>query len=141
MARGKDFVQMPQPSGHIASDVQHENAVLGRHGLVKMVKGERSQAIKSCFRDGLNGGGTRQGFQNAHFTEKISGRKPRQFEFVWSGKVFANSDLSFTDYEEAISGFSLANDHIAGCGFDFFGAVPEKVQGSFVKACENRHVL
>lgn len=126
MARGKDFVQMTQPPRYVAGDVQHENAVLSRHCFVKMIKGDGCQTVKSCIRKGLNGCGAREGFQNAHFAEKISGRKPRQLEFIWMAKVFADADQTLSNHKEPVSGFSFAHDDATLTSLYLCGPFPEQ---------------
>jgi hypothetical protein len=55
--------------------------------------------------------------------------------------MFADPDLSFTKYEEPVSSFSFTHDDLARGGLDFFGAIPEQIQCSFIKASKNGHVL
>jgi hypothetical protein len=55
--------------------------------------------------------------------------------------MFADSDLYLAEDEEAVSSFTLTHDNLACGRFDFFGAIPEQIEGGFIKASENRHVL
>jgi hypothetical protein len=141
MPRGEDFVQVPQPAGNVASDIQHQDAVLCGDGLIKMIKGKRRQSVKSCIGDGLNGCRARKSFQDAHFAKKIAGRQFRELNFVRLAEVFADSDLPCANEEEPVSSFSFTYDDFARGSSDFFGPFPKEVQGSFIKASEDRHVV
>ena len=127
--------------GDVTSDVQDEDAVLSRHRFVKMIKDQGGQAGEGRIRDCLNRSRAREGFQNAHLAEEVAGSKLREFDFVRLAKMFADSDLSLADDEQAVAGFALANDHFARSSFDFLGAFPEQSEGGFIEAGKNRHVL
>lgn len=141
MARRKNFVQVTQSAGDVTCDVQDKDAVLRGHRFVQVVKCDGCQAVKSGSGDSLDCGRAGQGLQNTHLTEKVAGTKDGEFEFAWLAKMFADANLSFTNHEKTVSSFPLANDDLTRCSFDFFGTLPEQIQGGFVQSCENRHVL
>jgi len=141
MPRGEHFVQVPESPGHVTGNVQYQDAVLGGHRLVEVIKSERVQRVKSCISNGLNGRRARQRFEDAHLTEKISRRKLCQFDLTGLTEMFTDSDLSLAHYKEPVPRFSFTNDDVTRGGFDFFGALPEQIQRGFVESRENRDVL
>src|SRR6266536_3617710 len=106
-----------------------------------MIKDQRGQTVQRRISYRLNSCRPRESFQNAHFAKKIARCEFCKLDFVRLPKMLADFHHTFADDEESVSSFSFPNDDFARSGFDFFSAFPEQVQGGFIEASEDWHVL
>jgi hypothetical protein len=113
-ADGEGLVDLAEPPGHVAGEVEQHDGILIGHLPEEMMERSGLDLNGAHLRQRADRGGARHGFDDAHFAEKVALAQRGQRDRVRAIGMLDDFDVALNEDEEGVALVALADDPRAG---------------------------